>query len=216
MHNPMNDNSPPTPQRRSWTSIALAWVMAVAGLWLILFANAVTPIEFNQWGITARSLDGLFPGIVAAPFLHVGIGHLASNTIPLFVLGLVASLRDIRAFAFALPIIVVISGLGAWLLSGSNSITVGASGVVFGLLGYLLGRGVFLRHISDIAIAVFVMVIYGSMLWGVLPTRPYISWQAHLFGFIGGILAAYLFSRMLQRTSETQEWPGALHSHQAT
>jgi membrane associated rhomboid family serine protease len=91
----------------------------------------------------------------------------------------------------ALACSLVVSGLGVWLLSPAWSVTVGASGVAFGLFGYLLARGVFIRSIADILISVLIVIVYGSLIWGILPSHPHVSWQAHLFGFIGGILAAF-------------------------
>ncbi|GAB4003331.1 rhomboid family intramembrane serine protease [Glycomyces albus] len=163
-------------------------------MWALVALDTALPAHLTAWGITPRSLDGL-PGVVAAPFLHVGPAHLAANTVPLAVMGTVAALRDWRAFWIALAATVTVSGLGVWLISPTGSVTVGASGVVFGLFGYLLGRGIFLRRLADIAIGVALILLYGSMVWGIFPTQPHVSWQAHLFGFIGGAGTAYLLAR---------------------
>lgn len=179
------------PLRRALT----LWGALIAVMWLILFADWVTPGSLTSWGITPRSLDGLVPGLIAAPLLHADAGHLAANMVPLAVMGTIAALRDWRALWTALVAITLVSGLGVWLTSPTGSVTVGASGVVFGLFGYLLGRGVFARRLGDIAISVLLILVYGSMIWGILPTQSHISWQAHLFGFLGGLAAAFALAR---------------------
>ncbi|WP_035699684.1 rhomboid family intramembrane serine protease [Glycomyces tenuis] len=179
------------PLRRALT----LWGALIAAMWLLLLADWTTPGALTDWGITPRSLDGLVPGLVAAPFLHAGAGHLISNMVPLAVMGTIAALRDWRACWIALAAITVVSGLGVWLTSPAGSVTVGASGLVFGLFGYLLGRGLFVRRFGDIAIGVLLILVYGSMIWGVFPSQPHISWQAHLFGFLGGLATAFALAR---------------------
>jgi membrane associated rhomboid family serine protease len=178
--------APVHPVRRALT----LWGALAALLWAVLAADLVLPAHLTAWGITPRTLDGLVPGVLAAPFLHADAAHLAANTVPLVVMGVICALRDWRGMWAALGTSLVVSGLGVWLISPANSVTVGASGVVFGLFGYLLARGIFMRRIGDFLIAALIFVVYGSLIWGVLPTSPYISWQAHLFGFLGGIAAA--------------------------
>lgn len=184
-------NTPLHPLRRALT----LWGALLAFLWLLLIADWILPGHFVAWGITPRTLDGLVPGVLAAPFLHGSAAHLAANSLPLAVMGTIAALRDWRGMWAALAVSLVVSGLGVWLTSPTHSITVGASGVVFGLFGYLLARGVFMRKIGDILIAVLLVLVYGSMIWGIFPSQPHISWQAHLFGFLGGIAAAFFTAR---------------------
>src|SRR5690606_38877503 len=124
--------------------------------------------------------------------LHHGLGHVAANSLPLLVLGFLAAVRGLGRFVLVSAVIVAVSGLGVWTIGPPNTLTIGASGLVFGYFGYVAGRGVFDRRISDIVITVVVVFLYGSILWGVLPGDPTISWQAHLFGLIGGLLAAWL------------------------
>ena len=188
------DPRPMHPLRRALT----LWGALIALLWLILIADWILPAHLTLWGITPRTLDGLVPGILAAPLLHADAPHLVANTVPLAVMGTIAALRDWRGMWTALALALILSGLGVWLLSPAWSVTVGASGIVFGLFGYLLARGLFIRRIGDILIAVLLVILYGSMIWGIFPTQPYISWQAHLFGFIGGILAALTARRRTQ------------------
>ncbi|MHA7282151.1 rhomboid family intramembrane serine protease [Arthrobacter sp. TMS2-4] len=166
----------------------------VAAMWAVFLVNAVLgDLLVRTLGIGPRRVDGL-DGVVFSPFLHSGVQHLASNTLPLLVLGFVAFLEGARRFAVAIGISWLASGLGTWLFGGG--LTVGASGVVFGLFTYLITRGFYNRDWKQILLAVVLFIAYGSILWGVLPTAgSNISWQAHLFGALGGILAAFLLKR---------------------
>ncbi|MCC3763261.1 rhomboid family intramembrane serine protease [Glycomyces sp. TRM65418] len=178
---------PMHPLRRALT----LWGAVIALMWLVLITDWILPAHLTHFGITPRTLEGLLPGLIAAPFLHAGAGHLVSNMVPLAVMGTVAALRDWGGMWAALTTALIASGLGVWLLSPAGSVTVGASGIAFGLFGYLLARGIFMRRIGDILIGVLLVLVYGSMIWGIFPTQPHISWQAHLFGFIGGAAAAF-------------------------
>jgi membrane associated rhomboid family serine protease len=171
-------------------------------MWLILITDMIIPTPFTAWGILPRSLEGLFPGMIAAPFLHAGVPHLVSNMVPLAVMGTIAALRDWRGMWTALAFSLVVSGLGVWLFSPAWTVTVGASGIVFGLFGYLLARGVFTRRIGDILIGVLIVVVYGTLIWGILPSHPHISWQGHLFGFVGGVLAALATAKATRRAQD--------------
>jgi membrane associated rhomboid family serine protease len=182
-----NTPAPMHPLRRALTF----WGAVIGLMWLLLVADWVTPGHLTAYGITPRSVDGLI-GIAAAPFLHAGAGHLASNTVPLIVMGTVAALRDWRGMWVALVVSLLASGIGVWLFSPPHSVTVGASGVVFGVFGYLLARGIVMRKIGDLLIAVVLVGVYGSMVWGIFPSQPQISWQAHLFGFLGGVASAFM------------------------
>lgn len=163
-------------------------------LWLIETVDTVlTTVRLDQWGIRPREIDGLW-GIVWAPFLHAGFGHLAANTVPFLVLGWFVLLRGIRPFLFVTVMVMVVSGLGTWLIAPANTLHIGASGIIFGYFGYLLLRGYFEGSASALLWSVLVVVLYGGLLWGILPQGPGISWQGHLFGFIGGGVAAYMMS----------------------
>jgi membrane associated rhomboid family serine protease len=139
-------------------------------------------------GILPRNSIGL-RGILFAPFLHGGFEHLATNTIPFIVLGWLIMAQSISNFAIVSVICMLVGGLGTWLF-GATALHIGASGVIFGYLGFLLARYFFDRRLSSGIIALFVGGTYGSVLWGVLPSLPGISWEGHLFGFLGGIIAA--------------------------
>lgn len=141
-------------------------------------------------GILPRQQIGL-RGILFAPFLHGGFAHLSANTVPFIVLGWLIMAQSITNFAIVSVICIVLGGLGTWLF-GAPGLHIGASGVIFGYLGFLLTRYYFDRRLSSGIVALFVGVTYGSVLWGVLPSVPGISWEGHLFGFLSGILAARL------------------------
>ena len=160
-------------------------------LWVLEALDYVLPGDMDSLGIVPRDADGL-TGIVLAPFLHAGFDHLAANTVPLLVLGFLAALRGPGKFVLATVVIVLVSGIGVWLTSPPLTVTVGASGVVFGYFGYVLGRGLFDRRLFDIVVAAIVVFVYGSIIWGVLPGQSGISWQGHLFGLVGGVLAAWM------------------------
>ncbi|NEP56065.1 MAG: rhomboid family intramembrane serine protease [Symploca sp. SIO2G7] len=167
-------------------SIALMWVLEIVDV--IVFRQ-----RLNVYGIRPREIIGL-RGILFAPFLHGGFAHLISNTIPFLVLGWFVMLQETSEFFIVTPIIMLISGLGVWLL-GAPAVHIGASGVIFGYLGFLLARGFFERNFPSILLSLLVGSLYGGLIWGVLPTQPGVSWEGHLFGFIGGILAARFLAR---------------------
>lgn len=169
--------------------------IVLISLWLIEIIDfLVFRGRLNQYGIRPRSLSGLW-GIAFAPFLHGDFKHLIANTLPLLTLSWWVMLKSIRTWAMATVIIAFLGGAGTWLLGGlfvaGQSVHIGASGLIFGYLGFLLGRGYYERTMGAIAIALFILVTYGAMFWGLFPTQPGISWEGHLFGFIGGIIAAY-------------------------
>ncbi|MGA9378435.1 MAG: rhomboid family intramembrane serine protease [Phormidium sp.] len=167
-------------------TVALMWIMEFFDL--IVFRGGL-----DKFGIIPGSAMGL-RGILFAPFLHGDFLHLAANTIPFVTLGWLIMLRETSDFFIVSAISMIVSGLGVWLFAPPNSIHIGASGVVFGYLGYLVFRGYFQRSPGSILLSLIVLFIYGSMIWGVLPSEIGISWQGHLFGFVGGAIAARLLS----------------------
>ncbi|MEV7908602.1 rhomboid family intramembrane serine protease [Streptomyces anulatus] len=173
---------------------AMLVIVLVAGMWAIEVADYVLPGDFNAYGIRSWDVEGL-GGIFLAPFLHAGFGHLMANSVPLLILGFLAALRGLGRFLLASLIIIVVSGLGVWFTSSPAVVTVGASGLIFGYFGFVLARGLFDHRVLDILIGIGVAVAYYSIIWGVLPGEAGISWQGHLFGLIGGILAAWVLRR---------------------
>jgi membrane associated rhomboid family serine protease len=173
---------------------ALVVLFLLSAMWVLEVLDYVVPLHLDRYGIIAHDPASL-PGIFFAPFLHAGFAHLMANSLPLLILGFLAAIRGIGRFLAATVLIILISGIGVWLFSPPNLVTIGASGLVFGYFGYVVTRGLFDRHLLDILLGVVVAVLYYSILWGVLPTQPGISWQGHLFGLIGGFLSAWLLRR---------------------
>ncbi|MFF3857402.1 rhomboid family intramembrane serine protease [Micromonospora sp. NPDC002575] len=145
-------------------------------------------------GIIPRHIDGL-DGVLFSPFLHADFNHLYSNSVPLILLGTFVLAAGFRRFMWSTLVIVLVSGLGVWFTGSPNSVVVGASGVIFGYLGVLLTRGVVERSWWNFAVVLLVGLLYGWQLLGILPTDERISWQGHLFGLVGGVVAAILFRR---------------------
>ncbi len=162
----------------------------VALLWGIEAINWFLDHRLSVYGIEPRSLSGLI-GIVASPFLHGSILHLVSNTFPLAILGGLVLVRGTREFVETFIFIAIAGGLGVWLF-GRASYHVGASGVIFGLFGYLVARGYYEKSVGSLAVAVVTLFAYSGILWGVLPLMPGVSWEGHLFGLLAGVLGAKL------------------------
>ncbi|MFE3328614.1 rhomboid family intramembrane serine protease [Streptomyces sp. NPDC059176] len=172
--------------------LMLGWVTL---LWVLEAVDVATGHSLDGHGITPRDPAEL-GDIVPAAFLHFGFAHVASNTVPLLVFGFLAALGGIRRFLGVVALIVVADGLGVWLISPANSNTAGASGVVFGLFGYLLARGFVDRKPLDIGIGLVVGAIWGgSILLGISPGNTAVSWQGHLVGLVAGVAAAFAFRR---------------------
>jgi membrane associated rhomboid family serine protease len=168
--------------------IVVAVMLAV--MWTVEVIDVVPGTDFDRWGVRPRTGRGLF-GIALAPFLHVSFGHLIANTIPFLVLGAAIALGGVRQIAEVTVIVAVVSGLGIWLFAAGNSVHLGASGLVFGYLTYLVARGLIARNFWWILGGLAVLAFYGGLLWGLLPTSR-VSWLGHLFGAIGGVLAAWV------------------------
>ncbi|SDE12614.1 rhomboid family intramembrane serine protease [Rhodococcus tukisamuensis] len=183
----------PATQRALWQQAAMVIGGFVVGLYLLEFVDMLMRGRLDSVGVEPRTLDGLW-GIVFAPVLHAGWGHLVANTIPLLVLGFLVLLSGIGRGLAATGIIWVVGGLGQWLFGGANSIHLGASVLVFGWLAYLIARGLFTRHLGQLALGLVVLVVYGGLLWGVFPGVNGMSWQGHLFGALGGVLAAWVLA----------------------
>ncbi|MFE7185862.1 rhomboid family intramembrane serine protease [Streptomyces erythrochromogenes] len=181
-----------TDRAKTAAKLMLGWV---ALLWLLEAVDYATGHALDQYGILARDPDSL-SGIFSAAFLHFGFDHVASNSVPLLVLGFIAALSGIRRFLAVCGLILLADGLGTWLISPSGTMTLGASGIVFGLFGYLLVRGFVERKALGIAVAVGVAAVWGTtIVSGILPTDSGVSWQGHLCGLVAGIVTALYFQR---------------------
>ena len=151
----------------------------------------------NRLGIRPRTSGGLL-GIVFAPLLHGSLRHLATNSGPLAVLGWLLLLRGMDDFVLVTAVVWLSSGLGVWLLGGPRTNHLGVSGIVFGYFSFLLAIGYFERSPLAITVAALVGILYSGMIWGVLPIRRGKSWQSHLFGMVGGGLAAWRLAELQQ------------------
>lgn len=164
---------------------------SLALMWLI---EALDTFAFDDGlqahGIEPRQIDGL-EGIVLAPLLHGGWSHIISNSIPFLVLGALVMTYGLRRWVTATAFITVAAGIATWLMARSGN-HIGASILVFGYFGFLLGMAWFERSLKSIGIAVVVAVIYGGLIWGVIPSDSGVSWEGHLFGVIAGVAAAWL------------------------
>lgn len=160
-------------------------------LWIIELINLVLGHGLSRFGILPRTVSGL-PGVLFAPFLHGSVGHLLMNTLPFLVLGSLVLLHGRRTFFTITPLIIVISGLGVWLM-GRSAIHVGASSLIFGYFGFLVFRGIIERSITSLGISIITFAVYGGLLWGIFPGAVGVSWEGHLFGFLTGILCARIY-----------------------
>ena len=154
-------------------------------------------------GIIPHRLDGL-DGVLFSPFLHAGWDHLYGNAVPLILVGTFVLAGGVKRFIYSTALIMLISGLGVWFIGSPNSVVVGASGVIFGYLGLLVARGFVERSWWNLGVAAFIGLLYWYQLYNILPTDQPISWQGHLLGLLGGMLAAVLFRRRRPRTEPTQ------------
>lgn len=167
-------------------------VRTAAVLWLVELVDwFIFSGGLDRLGVQPLRLVGLL-GIPVAPLLHGGFAHLAANTFPWLVLGFLTASRKPLDFWVVTVVSTLTAGLGAWIFGGTGTVHIGASGVVFGFLGFLMGRGFWERRLGPMALSIVVTALFGSMLWGAVPgiAGVGISWQAHLFGWIGGMLVA--------------------------
>lgn len=158
-------------------------------LWVLELADVLLPADLDRYGVQPRSDEGLL-GILLAPLLHGGWAHLWANTVPVLVLGFMTLATGVARGLAASAIIWIIAGVGVWLVAPEHTVHVGASGLVFGWIGYVSIRGFLNKRSGEIALGVLVLVLYGGVIVGVLPGQPGVSWQGHLFGAIGGLVAA--------------------------
>jgi membrane associated rhomboid family serine protease len=178
-----------TTRARTLWRRALLLLALLACCTVVLAADALTGGALVVYGVQPRSTIGL-RGIVFAPFLHGGWGHLAANSVPFLTLGGLILLHDVRRFATVSLFAMVGAGLAAWLLGAPRSVHIGASGVVFGYLGFLLAHGWFAKRLGSALLSVAIAVIWGGLLFGVLPGQPGMSWESHAGGLVGGLYAA--------------------------
>ena len=172
--------------------ITALWVTAI--IWIVFVANFIIFFaEFRNLGIKPRTVEGLI-GIVLSPFLHANWWHLISNSIPLFILTFLILQFYKNLWIQVTVFSVLLGGFFVWLIAQKNSIHIGASGVIFSYIGFLLFSGIFRKSIIPIIIGLIVLFLYGgSLIRGIIPGQQGISWQGHLFGAIAGVIAAYIY-----------------------
>lgn len=163
-------------------------LVLVTVMWALEVLDAALAVPLDAFGIVPRSGDGLI-GIGAAPFLHLGFGHLAANTGALLVLGGLVLLTS-PYFWMVTVSVALFGGLGVWLTGDPQTVVIGASGLVYGYAGYLVALGIFRRSVKNILVAGLVVLLYGGFVFGVLPGQAGISWQGHLFGAVVGVVMA--------------------------
>ncbi len=185
---------------KSRISAVLTVAVFAAAMWILEIVDffLLGGLLDRQFGIHAWVADNLWT-VFTAPFMHANLAHLTANTVPFRVLGSLVAFSGLGRFLWASLIIAVVSGIGVWLLSVPYSLTVGASGLIFGYFGYLVLRGFVERKTIDIVIMICTVLFNGGLIFGVLPQGQGISSQAHLFGFLGGLLAAYILPRRTRR-----------------
>lgn len=187
---------PPLPDSFPQGISLLAYLLIL--MWVLAVADLLTGrLLLRRLSIQPRRLAGI-PGIVVAPLLHQDFRHLAANTAPFAILGSLILLQGLEVLGLVTLFCWLVSGVGIWLLGRSGTAHLGASGVVFGYLGYLLLRGYFEQSVPAIAIAVLVGLLYGGTLWGLLPVHRGKSWVGHGTGFLAGVLAARYFDLLYQ------------------
>ncbi len=174
-------------------TVAIAWALEILDFFLVG--------TLDRFGIVPRNLSGLF-GVPVSPFLHLGFGHLISNTLPFLVLGGIVLMGGRKIFLTSTLFILGVGGGALWTIGPGATNHIGASLLVFGYLGFLLARGIVERSSFWIIVSLVVLVFYGGMIGGLLPGKEGVSWQGHLFGFISGIFAArVMFTKGVDRSS---------------
>ena len=180
--------------RRTLGLVLVAAMVAV--MWVVEIVDVFAG-DLDSAGIRPRDPEGLI-GIGLAPVLHGGFGHLAGNTVPFLVLGMVIALSGLARIVAVTVIVAIVGGLGTWLVAPAATVHIGASGLVFGFAAYLIARGAYTRRAWHLVGGLVVLFLYGTtLLIGFVPT-PGVSWQGHLFGAIGGVVAAWLLHRRSQ------------------
>ncbi|MFF4416585.1 rhomboid family intramembrane serine protease [Streptosporangium sp. NPDC001559] len=180
------------------------WTMVgfLALIWALQIVNWISGYSLSyHYGIRGWTPSTL-PGIATSPFLHWSWEHIEANSGPLFVFGFLSAYRGVVRFLGVTGLIILVSGLGAWLTASSMSVGAGASGVVFGYFGYVLVRGAFDRHLIDIVVGIVMALCFAYQFTGLLPQEG-VGWQAHAFGFLAGLLGGWLFRNRTHAAAST-------------
>ena len=184
-----------------WLKLPLIFVITI---WIIHLVSYLIGIDLTRFGIYPRSWGGL-KGVLFSPLIHGGFGHLISNTTPLLVLSAIVLFFYKRVAIPAFLMIYFLSGIAVWMFA-RPAYHIGASGFIYGLVTFVFWNGVFRRDLKSIALALLIVFYYGSMIFGILPLNPSISWEGHLFGALAGILAAYWFMDFVEKEEEKPKY----------
>lgn len=176
-------------------------LIMLALLWAVQLFQWSTAIDLGFLGIYPREIPGL-KGVIFAPFIHGGFGHLIANSVPFLILGGMVMFFYPRIAKTVFLLIYILTGLAVWAF-GRSVFHIGMSGVVYGLVAFIFWNGIFRRSLKSIALAAIVLFYYGSMLMGILPMQEDISWESHLLGGLSGIFVSFLYKNSL----ETDEAP---------
>lgn len=181
--------------------------LLVIAMWAVEIYEFLYNKSFTSWGILPRKMEGLL-GILTSPFVHSDFEHLMSNSIPLFTFLVIMLVFYKRVAVASFIIIYVLTGFMVWMFARYSYI-VGASGVVYGLAGFVLSAGIFRKNIKSIVLSLVILTVYSSLLAGILPSdvRERVSWESHLFGFLVGIFTAYLFKNVKEEDEVEQPSP---------
>jgi membrane associated rhomboid family serine protease len=199
-------------QRQREGLVLLAAIVAV--MWLVEAINSIDSDALSHDGIYARNI-GRFWGIATSPFIHGSFQHLIDNTVPFLFLGFIIAMHGAGRLLLVTGFVMLIGGLGTWVIGPAGTSTIGASGVVFGYASYLLARGFFDHSIWELAVGMLVGVIWGAALLSSLVPHGGISWQAHLCGAIAGVIVAWRLSRVDQRRPGRDPAPELTQAHPA-
>jgi membrane associated rhomboid family serine protease len=191
--------APPPTRSRPFAEGTKVLLAIVGVMWVAEVVDTLAGHSLDDYGIQPRDAEGLL-GIFTSPFLHAGFGHLIANTVPLVLMGLGVALAGALRVVTVTAVVALVAGVGTWLSAPQNSDTIGASGIVFGFATYLITRFVFTRRILDLVLGVVVLAVWGTSLLASLVPTPGVSWQAHLFGGVGGVVAAAVTARPRDRT----------------
>jgi len=182
--------------RRAHSNFRLALKSAcllVALLWGILLVDGLFDLHLSRFGLRPGSISGLI-GVFTAPLLHGGVGHLFNNSIPLLVAVTAILYLYPTASLRVIPMVWLGSGLLGWLI-GRPSIHIGASGLLYGLLAFVFTSGVIRRDMRSVSVSMLVWFLYSTMIWGIFPIRPNMSWELHLSGAVIGLLLAWVYRK---------------------
>ncbi len=195
VHIPDPDYTSSEPARANFRLAAKIALGFVVLLWLIQLLNGGLDLELQRFGVHPREFAGL-PGILLAPLLHGGFPHLVTNSLPLVVLGTVMLHLYPNSAIKVIPVVYLGPGIAVWLFAKESTIHVGASGLVYGLVSYIFVAGVIRRDRRAIAASLLVFFLYGSMVWGVFPIQPGVSWETHLAAALIGLALAIGLRRL--------------------